>query len=516
MHFQYLKRAAGALLCAGALALAGCDSDSPASTTTTVGGTAATGAPIASATVNLRCSGGATATATTSATGKWSVTVPTASLPCAVQIDTGVVELYAFTIGSGGSIVANLSPLTSLAIAGATGAAPDDAWFDSLNDSGLQTLSIDLTAALTALANALQAQGYALPAGAFNPFTTGFEAITGNAWDDLLEALKAALDTAGSDLPTLLASYAGGGDLPLAPADGDCTAGDDKLVFTSNPADFCGFSKEASANTIDNYYQFTSSAGTHGTTYVKFTVDGDAVTSVTIENDDYAYACGTPFAACSGVTQTIGSSYRQFTLADTTLTAFADAAQTLTVNGLLIHQTGSSGDTGGSDTITTATLEPGELGVRFASNGTIQGTPESGVTRFWSGQGGITPGSGDSAGLIDEAYLVIGDPYSLLGLRYLPNTVGTYDCGYALGGLNPRNIELAYAVGQGYSSVGTRGVSGFSCSVTVTHVGAIVGGSYSGYVEGTFTARLFKTGAPVSLANSIVVSGTFRLGVIPS
>lgn len=265
MSRPYLMRAAGALLCAGALALAGCDSDSSnPGTSTIITGTAATGAPVASATVNLRCSGGTTATATTSATGTWSVTVPTASLPCAVQIDTGVIELYAFTIGSGGSVVTNLSPLTSLAIAGALGAAPDDAWFDSLNDSGLQTLGLDLTAALTALGNALQAQGYTLPSGNFTPFTTSFEATAGNAWDDLLEALKAALDTAGTDLPTLLASYAGGGDLPLAGSDGGGggdggTGGSITTGYASSPS----FSPKTDGFTIttsgaDTIYQFSN------------------------------------------------------------------------------------------------------------------------------------------------------------------------------------------------------------------------------------------------------------------
>ena len=340
MPLTRLQRAAGAFLCGGALALAGCNSDTTPNNTTTITGTAATGAPVTGATVSLRCKGGATASATTNPQGKWSVAVPTPSLPCAVQINAGGVELYSLTIGSGGTLIANLTPLTSLAIAGAAGAAPDDTWFDSLNDSGLETLSTDLAAAITGLASALQTQGYTLPGGTFNPFALAFDAQAGNAWDDLLEALKTALAGAGKDLPALLDDYAAGGDLPLAPDEGgsgggSCSSGDDKLVFTNYPGDFCGFSREASGNNITDYYQFTSTAGTHGTTYVKFTlVTGTStVQSLVIENDDYAFSC----SSCTGITVQSGSSYLQFTLADTVLAPLFGATADLTVNGLLIH-----------------------------------------------------------------------------------------------------------------------------------------------------------------------------------
>lgn len=331
---------AGLLLCSAVL-LAGCGNDgSVTDPNTTITGTAATGAPLAAATVNLRCKGGSTATATTSATGKWSVTVPTTSLPCAVQVAAGGIELYSLTFGSGGTIVANLTPLTTLAIAGASGDAPDDAWFDSLNDGGLQTLGIDLATALTALANALQTQGFTLPAGTFNPFVITFDAEAGNAWDDLLEALKSALDNASSDLPTLLASYAAGGDLPGAPegGGGSCSSGDDKLVFTGYPGDFCGFTREASANTIPDYYQFTSTAGTHGTTYVKFTLapGGGSVQTLVIENDDYAFSCGGT-TACNGIIIRTGSTYIWFELDGTLLEPLFGATGNLTVNGMVTH-----------------------------------------------------------------------------------------------------------------------------------------------------------------------------------
>lgn len=185
--------------------------------------------------------------------------------------------------------------------------------------------------------------------------------------------------------------------------------------------------------------------------------------------------------------------------------AVASSSESFTVN--------TASGTGGSDTISTPALVDGEFGVRFASNGTIQSVVEDGVVRFFSGNGDVVTGSGGSAGLLTDVYINIYDPiFNSVGFTSLPNAVGTYDCGDNYGALNGRNISLAYAAGQGYSTMGTKGVSGFSCTITITNVGTISGSNYTGSVEGTFKARLFKTGAPVNLATSIVASGTFRLG----
>ncbi|MGH8491748.1 MAG: hypothetical protein ACRERR_01390 [Moraxellaceae bacterium] len=518
------KNLAASLLIGVTLFLSACgsdDSSTAASTSTTVSGVAATGAPIASGNIVLHCQNNWNEDTITNSNGQWSMVVPTANLPCAIKASAsgGGQNYYSFTTGSGSSIVTNITPLTSLALAKA-GITPDDTWFNALDNAGLQSLSSSIAAAITALKTALQTASYTLPSG-FNPFAVAFSAEAGNSYDDLLEQLKAALAADSSDFATLLTNFASGGALPEAPEETEepeepspCTGGDDKLVFTSGPSDFCGFSKGASANTIENYYQFTSTAGSHGTTYVKFNMNeaGTAVEKVTIENDDYAFACGTPFAACTGVSFSTTATYKQFSLSNTSLAVVFGASEAMTVNGLLIHSTTSSG-TGGSDTIATPTLETGEFGVRFASNGTIQSVAETGVERFFSGNGDIVTGSGDSAGLLTDAYLNIYTPvYNSFGLTSLPNSVGTYSCGDNYGAFNGRNITVAYAAGQGYSSMGTGSVSGFSCSITVTQVGSISGSTYTGYVEGTFKARLFKTGAPVNLATSIVVSGTFRLG----
>lgn len=118
-----------------------------------------------------------------------------------------------------------------------------------------------------------------------------------------------------------------------------CSSGDDKLVFTNGPADFCGFTRSASANSIANYFQFTSAAGTNGVTYVKFDMNSDdsAVEKVTIENDEYAFGCGDTLPACTGVTVSSVNNHKQFTLNGTELSVISGASQGITVNGLLIH-----------------------------------------------------------------------------------------------------------------------------------------------------------------------------------
>lgn len=189
----------------------------------TVCGTAATGAPLASASIVLHCKNNWNEGTSTDANGLWSFNVPAGNLPCAVKATKGGDTYYAFTQGTGGNITTNLSPLTSLALAQALGAAPDDAWFNGVNtpsNAGLDAMAAALPDAIAALNTALA--GYALPAG-FNPISTPLTAATGsqpgNEHDHLLEQFGAALG--GGDFASLLASFAGydaENDAPPLPA----------------------------------------------------------------------------------------------------------------------------------------------------------------------------------------------------------------------------------------------------------------------------------------------------------
>ena len=73
---------------------------------------------------------------------------------------------------------------------------------------GAPRLYLDTTALATA--------GYTVPEG-LDPFTTAFDAVSGNSYDDLLEALREALG-AGADYADLESDFAANGTtLPEAP-----------------------------------------------------------------------------------------------------------------------------------------------------------------------------------------------------------------------------------------------------------------------------------------------------------
>ena len=196
--------------------------------TTTLTGTAATGAAMTSGTVELSCKDGLKKTGIAiSATGTWSSTVPTANLPCAVKASDGTNTYYSFTVGNGSSIVTNVTPLTTLALAQILGATPSSL-FASLTATDLARLN---TSAINAAINALNAAlaQYALPAG-FNPVTTPLIAAApgqaGNAYDGLLDQFNAA----NADLQSLITG-APAGTLPTLAAPSYTPAAADRSEF---------------------------------------------------------------------------------------------------------------------------------------------------------------------------------------------------------------------------------------------------------------------------------------------
>jgi hypothetical protein len=127
----------------------------------------------------------------------------------------------------------------------------------------------------------------------------------------------------------------------------NCTSqgADNKLGFTNAPSDFCGFTK-ATSTAISNpdIYNFFNADKKEN---VEVTVVNNVVTSVSIENDKYGFACGVGFTACSGVTlNTANTNTIEFVFNNTALSVANGASQGITVkNGSLIHQksTGGSG-----------------------------------------------------------------------------------------------------------------------------------------------------------------------------
>lgn len=203
---------------AALLALAGCGGSdgTPAETPAppiAVSGTAATGAPMAGATVSLLCAGGgAPVTATTGVDGRYSMALPaTCAAPYMLKAQLGGVTLYAFA-GRAGNI--NITPFTHLAAGFATNndtAAEYEAVKNQLKTVGaLWTVAISQDA-LAKLAAKLAAMGVNT-AGLADILHGIFDAKPGDALDDALEALKTA--RAGLPLDSLVEQVMQAGGAP--------------------------------------------------------------------------------------------------------------------------------------------------------------------------------------------------------------------------------------------------------------------------------------------------------------
>ena len=176
----------------------------------TVGGTAATGAAMAAAAVQIKCVGG-NGTATTGADGVYSVAITGASLPCVLSVSSGSTTLRSVAeAGTATTVTANISPLSEIIAAHLAGgnAAALFTTFDAAAQAKLT--SAGLTAARTAVGNALQ--------GAVD--LTGIDPIKdvltiGNPLDKKLDALGAALKAGGVSVADVVAALAAN---PAAPA----------------------------------------------------------------------------------------------------------------------------------------------------------------------------------------------------------------------------------------------------------------------------------------------------------
>lgn len=366
---------------------------------TTVSGIAATGVAISGGTVSLSCGGGFGISTTTDSMGHWSAAVPGSALPCYVKVYGGTPAGTFYSVaqtpsGTATTTTANITPLTDLATAAAVNAAggPDalDVWFANDSPALRQQVADGIAAAVAQLRMALNAAGYELPAGAFDPFTAAIVAGgAGDLYDQILEAYKAALAAASSNYNDARDDYLSGANLPEA--DG-----------------------------------------------------GDPVDPP-----------------------------------DTTLTA-------------------------------------SESGVRFATTGTVLGTAESNKLRYWPGPGSVSVGS--KPGLLNEVTVFGPDGNtSYVNFRNIPDAAGSYDCGYSVNE-QLANVEIGFAVSNGYNTAGTRTgagsfTPGFRCSLTITKVGTRNGSNYTGTIEGSFDAQLYKTGQSTGTQGSISVTGHFRIGM---
>ncbi len=185
-------------------------------------GVAAVGAPIVNAPVVAKCANGSgfSLHVTTNAQGAFSGEVSASALPCALKVTGSNITLHSYALAAG---VINITPLTDLIIANASTLDPA-VWYASNN---WQLLESVLLLAQTNFYAVMLANGYTMPQGVFNPFTTAF--IIGDVWDKLLDQLQAAIALSNS-----LKSYA---DLLALLKDGNINALPKKETPPNNGSD---------------------------------------------------------------------------------------------------------------------------------------------------------------------------------------------------------------------------------------------------------------------------------------
>lgn len=190
----------------------GADTPAPAPTPTppapatsvTLTGIAARGAALPGAAVSIKCAGGS-GSATTSASGAYTATLTSASLPCAFMVTgTDGTVLHSLRAGTEntGSFNVNITPLTELVVASAAGATPS-AFF-----SGYAAASAPSAATVTqAIATVRSATAGVIDLSGVNPISDTLVAAVagtaGNALDQKIDALGAALTAAQTTLAQL-------------------------------------------------------------------------------------------------------------------------------------------------------------------------------------------------------------------------------------------------------------------------------------------------------------------------
>ena len=206
-----------------AIAVAGCGgggddaaSAAPAAapvvpTALTLTGLAATGAPLAAATVTAKCSGGADIAGTTAADGSFTLTLGAGQLaPCIVKVSSAAPALTLYSYAAAAGRV-NITPLTDLIVARAFAGSPAAA-FGGFNASEAAAINAALAGAKSYVASELAAVAGGAPL--LDPLTGSF--AVGDVDDKLLDRLAAAIKAGGKTLDDLLAAASTGASLKNA------------------------------------------------------------------------------------------------------------------------------------------------------------------------------------------------------------------------------------------------------------------------------------------------------------
>lgn len=175
--------------------------DTPTAAALTLSGTAATGAAIAGGAIDVKCASGS-GTTTTIADGTYSISITGAALPCVLHVTAGSTSLYSLAeAGSASAVHANITPLSQLVAAQVAGGDPA-ALFANFDASAQTRLTASNVAA--AISSVTAALSGAVDLTGVDPLKDTLVAAsagtTGNALDQKLDALKAALAAAGITL----------------------------------------------------------------------------------------------------------------------------------------------------------------------------------------------------------------------------------------------------------------------------------------------------------------------------
>ncbi len=153
--------------------------------------------------VRLICRAGLVASSAIDESGVFRVTVPARALPCAVRL-VATTPLHSIALREG---ELHINWLTDLTLFLATSGNPSG-WYATLSDETLLQVRQNLTGAIHALHEALEAAGYDVP-GRFDPFAEDFP--------DLTTALRASLNHAGRGYEDFVSATALSSQLMLPP-----------------------------------------------------------------------------------------------------------------------------------------------------------------------------------------------------------------------------------------------------------------------------------------------------------
>ncbi len=214
-----LLQVATAAALAATLAACGGSDDDPAApappvapASITLGGTAATGAGLGGAAIDVKCQAGMGST-TTQASGAYTVSITGGTFPCLARATAtdGTVLISVAVSGAGGSATANITPVTQLVVANLAAGDPA-AYFGSFDANAAAAVSaVQVQGAVTAVVGLLKAGGVDFSAvgdllGGGLVVASG--SASGYAYDQALVALQTSLTQSGTTLAALTTAVA--------------------------------------------------------------------------------------------------------------------------------------------------------------------------------------------------------------------------------------------------------------------------------------------------------------------